>query len=316
MPSLAERVVARFRPKMGVESKALIHLVHTLTTAAGGVNFLAKAIDPDTLPTWDKELFYRLDGENALLYTIVGSSTSSLLYQVLKPFWLRAGRTDGVLDEEYLHLEWDESSTITLELRAWGPSFARYGEEAEDMPSWDYDRQNYYVEVPEQDKFLDDHLRKFAAQLGGKLGSTYPRREKAEGDWGEYDQFRYDTKITWRVVPENLIRQSIGKLVIQAGEAIHWTGEDEGRNQPTLIESQDILEILSRQGDWPKDSLQKGDLLLALRRARTGEKLVVEDTAKNKIYFKVQSDKKGVLLVDALDRTRVLRVQVRRATVL
>ena len=215
---LAERVARRF---MAAEPKGLIYLIHSLTVAAGGVGFLARKMDPEGLPSWDKAKFYQGLGDQ-LLRDIVETATSNSLAKFLQPFWDRSGSTEGALDEDWLHLEWDDaSSKITLELRAWGPSFERYAEE----PGPDRDDFGSYVEVPEREAFLDDHLRKFAAQLGGKLGHVEKRRMEAGGGWGEYDQYRYDTELTWKVSSEALLRQSVGKWVIQAGEATQWRGD-------------------------------------------------------------------------------------------
>jgi len=307
--AIAERVASRYRGRVAASvPKGLVLLIHAVTKAAGGPSFIGSRLDTDAMRSWDKAEFYRSGQDENLLARIIEAAKSQDIYNALEPFWKKSGYHEGVLDDDRLDLDYDEQSEVTLELRAWGPTFRQYSEEADDLP--EEERHWYVVEVPEDQAFLDGNLDKLAQLLGGKLGWNRREREGAEFDPG-YDQFRYDTQIIWKVNSEDLLRASVGKWIIQAGEAANWTGEalDEDESRlPFAVEKGDVLTIASRRGDWPKD-FKRGLKLVVLRDARPRDKVsVVVKGQKDKLYFRVYQDRKGLSLVDLGDSKKVLRV--------
>lgn len=307
--TVAERVAIRY--KAASVPKGLVLLIHAVAKAAGGPSFITSRFDTDAMRTWDKAEFYRSGQDEELLYQITESAKSQDIYDALQPFWRKAGFTDGELDWERLELDTTRDG-IKLDIIAWGPIFRRYSEESDEIPSYDREALDpYFVEIPDDDAFLDKHLDSFAKVLGGQGGYSDYERTHPE-DYPGYDQFKYRSSVTWKVNSEDLLRASVGKWIVQAGEAANWIGDpyddDPEPRSPFVVEKNDTLTIERRRGDWPKE-LKRGVKLIVLRDARDRDKVPVTlKGQKDKLYFRVDEDRKGLSLTDLADSKKTLRV--------
>jgi hypothetical protein len=287
----------------------LVSLIHGLARQAGGVQFLERILQGFTkdtdlvMPLWDKEEFYRQNGENLLLDVIVGSADPAKLEKILQPYWLKAvGRSgDATIYEGSTHLDSDEG-TFLLEFTAYGPMFERYNlpDDTDYVP--EEEMRQYFVEVPEADANIVPDILAFARLLGGSA-EIHEKRENAE-DWGSngyggYDAYRYEVKITCRSNPEDIIRQSIGKWVDDAGKAVKWEAEPdylaEREKSAILLKTGDVLALVGRVKGY-----KPGTQFEVVRGGRENDKVVLTPKGtQEKLYFKLKRDKKGLQLQDA-----------------
>lgn len=286
LPSIVERVTTRY--KAAAMGKWLPWLLNTLVKKSGGVPLIAKAIDRD-LPSWDKDEFYRRDFADSLLWRLLNEVRQEALYGALtkvldaaKPSY----QEGGIDDQAHAEIEWEGNGILTIEFTAYGPDFARYSEDSDD--DW-----TEYVEVPEDEAHLDDSLRNMAKLLGADH-PWFPK-DREESFNPNYDYYEYHCKFKIRVDPEALIRQSIGKLVDQAGQSIP-VSEWEGEAPTARIELADHSEV-TVTGRWGTKEFYKGERLEVIRGGREGSKIKVRDKHREIHYFRLSVDKKGLVLL-------------------
>jgi len=319
MGYLTQRVVARFVAAASVP----VGLAKILRTLVDGSASLGRQLENvgvlDTLTHWDKEDFYRSDQDRYLLEKLLATATPKSIFSVLDPIWRSVG-SEGFLDEGWgAELEWDNRKTFTLSFRAMGPIFSRYSEDHYELPY--ADRQSdisSYIEVPEDDAFLDSDIQRLTKVLGAEpwYGSHTRRKSSEEPGMGEYDYFEYDVRLVFKVDPEALIRQSIGKLVDEAGQALKFDSTNEEaqesaqhrQSRPSLVEPGDILTLERRYGEWPK-AWAVGTKFKVVRGGRSGDKIsaVLHGDAE-KHYFRVRQSSAGIYLEDPHSRDQRLKV--------
>jgi len=295
--SVAQRVARRYLAKIaGRTPQGLIHMIHALVKAAGGVPFLAKGMGPWGLDKWDKAEFYRGTGDEQLLSYIVRNYPQAALDKFLEklaekhlPAYDGAGIEPGAGFEE-------EVGGLRLDFTAYGPTFHRYGSD-DDIEGYHYEEDIPMSEMVEHSDHGDISmdLYELGKALGGNLNFGSPRQRDSEyGGYYDYYEYQCWTEIKG-VVAEDLLRRSVGKLIIQAGESIDWKGDDDydEPDKPFVLNVRDELIIERRRGSWPRE-LKKGARLVVLRSGREGQKIrAVLKGTKEPLFFSVNVDRRG-----------------------
>jgi hypothetical protein len=306
----ANRVVARF--KQAKATAALRNLVVALVKAEGGEAFIQHHFDSEMMPAWDKEEFYRQGGADRLLdelLSVRGKALEKLVARFI-PLWDRVSAyKDGGPDVESFENKIEyKAGTITLTIQIIGPQFARYTTEEDDGDDdrgyGGYGYDGNYVEVPEDDAFLDEEIDQFAKALGAH---AYYRKEREPDAMypNTYDHYEYLTRLTWNVDPEDLVRSSFGKLVDQAGQSFRWLGEAKA---PLAIPDRTMVEIVSQKG-WDRGTWKKGQQLEILRGGRSYDIVRVRAKGERPLTFTLRLDKRGISLLSGAREEKVLRVK-------
>jgi len=304
-------------------SKPLLSLVATLAQSKD----LFKEVPEHILPEWDIKEFYQNGGATYVLDGLLERPDPSLVTKWLDRQWERLAGNEWALDEEKTSLKWDGTATLELQWRATGGSWTPAPQHEQwDLSGYDYDR-----EVEDYESREDDIAASYnAGQIGTEINSFISRGLGAKGYVNEsqgedegsmfgYVHNIYTCRATWVVTPEELVRNSIGKLVAQQGPSFPWKmDEDElkyrSQRTPETLEQGMVLVVRARRG-FKGEHFPKGELLEVGRGARPNGVVPVRVKGGDKHvwYFKLVKDRKGELtLIDDRDKSRTLRVEIKR----
>jgi len=282
-------------------------MLNYLVKQSGGVAWIQKAIehnyDTDEHSRWDKDTFYRQGMADTLLDKLTEEARkvdlSSWCYEALR----RANGYTEAQIEDFRSPSFSFKRKLVLEMTISGPAFSRYGTDEDSESFYDPEDVDSYVEVPEDDAFVDEDIRKFAKYMGGKDEVSEERRESEE--FSHMDYYEYQTKIVFSQSAEELVRGSFGRLVDQAGQLINWTGETEP-TRGDLVPDKSTLVVKSKRGEWP-DTLKKGLQLEVLRGGNAREVLKLR-VLRNVLYLTLNKKGKDFVLTDPADPDKSLVV--------
>lgn len=303
---LTQRVAHRF---ILARNKPLYALINALVKAAGGVSALARAMDPEMMGSWDKDHFYQRGGAIGILdHVLQGPQPSGIIAQWLDHAWDKSRVGEWDLHRDSPKLTWDGYNTLEITWKADGGSWMPAPDESDSQWEHDYYEENEHdIDYSYNAGQISVEIDRFIRDLGAKSMTSESQEEDPNG----YFYNEYLCQATWVITPEDVVRMSVGKLIIQAGESVRWIGGDEDSG-PNVIGQGTILVVKSRRGIWPKDQFRRGTALEVLRGARSHQTLPLRVKGDKHVwYFNLTQDRKGLGLTDAQDKTRTLRVEVR-----